>query len=45
MSTAEESTEKRRTITGIGAGNAMEWFDWNVYATFSAFFAPVLRRR
>lgn len=35
-----ERTEKRRTILGIGAGNAMEWFDWNVYATFSAFFAP-----
>ncbi|MFP5020252.1 MFS transporter [Pseudonocardia phyllosphaerae] len=31
--------EKRRTIVGIGAGNAMEWFDWNVYATFSTFFA------
>ena len=42
MSTAGERaarTEKRRTILGIGAGNAMEWFDWNVYATFSAFFA------
>ncbi|MEJ8277552.1 MFS transporter [Pseudonocardia spirodelae] len=35
-----ERTERRRTILGIGAGNAMEWFDWNVYATFSAFFAP-----
>ncbi|TCK21484.1 MFS transporter [Pseudonocardia endophytica] len=32
--------DRRRTILGIGSGNAMEWFDWNVYATFSAFFAP-----
>lgn len=31
--------DKRRTIFGIGAGNAMEWFDWNIYATFAAFFA------
>ena len=30
---------RRRTIFGIGAGNAMEWFDWNIYATFAAFFA------
>jgi MHS family alpha-ketoglutarate permease-like MFS transporter len=28
-----------KTIVGIGAGNAMEWFDWNIYATFAAFFA------
>lgn len=43
MSSTEQAaarTEKRRTILGIGTGNAMEWFDWNVYATFSAFFAP-----
>lgn len=30
---------KRKTIFGIGSGNAMEWFDWNIYATFAAFFA------
>jgi MHS family alpha-ketoglutarate permease-like MFS transporter len=30
---------KRKTIVGIGSGNAMEWFDWNIYATFAAFFA------
>lgn len=35
-----DRTDRRRTILGIGTGNAMEWFDWNVYATFSAFFAP-----
>ena len=37
--TPEQRRERRRTILGIGTGNAMEWFDWNVYATFSAFFA------
>jgi MHS family alpha-ketoglutarate permease-like MFS transporter len=26
-------------LVGLGAGNAMEWYDWGVYATFSAFFA------
>jgi MHS family alpha-ketoglutarate permease-like MFS transporter len=28
-----------RTIFGVGAGNALEWYDWNIYATFTAFFA------
>ncbi|WP_409182742.1 MFS transporter [Amycolatopsis sp. VS8301801F10] len=31
--------DRRRTLLGLGAGNAMEWFDWNVYATFASFFA------
>lgn len=31
--------DRRRTLFGLGAGNAMEWFDWNVYATFASFFA------
>ncbi|MBW0101260.1 MFS transporter [Pseudonocardia sp. KRD291] len=35
----DQRRERRRTIVGVGAGNAMEWFDWNIYATFSAFFA------
>jgi MFS transporter, MHS family, alpha-ketoglutarate permease len=26
-------------LTAIGIGNAIEWYDWNIYATFSAFFA------
>jgi MFS transporter, MHS family, alpha-ketoglutarate permease len=29
----------RRTLVAIGAGNAMEWFDWNIYATYSTFLA------
>jgi MFS transporter, MHS family, alpha-ketoglutarate permease len=28
-----------RTFVGVGAGNAMEWFDWGIYATFATFFA------
>jgi MFS transporter, MHS family, alpha-ketoglutarate permease len=30
---------RRRDLVGLGAGNAMEWYDWGIYATFSAFFA------
>jgi MFS transporter, MHS family, alpha-ketoglutarate permease len=26
-------------LVTIGVGNAFEWYDWNVYATFSVFFA------
>ncbi|WP_197320262.1 MFS transporter [Saccharomonospora sp. NB11] len=28
-----------RTLFGASAGNALEWFDWTVYATFSIYFA------
>ncbi|MBB3664620.1 MHS family alpha-ketoglutarate permease-like MFS transporter [Prauserella sediminis] len=31
--------DRARTLFGLGAGNAMEWFDWTVYATFASFFA------
>ena len=29
-----------KVLFGIGTGNAMEWFDWNIYALFAVFFAP-----
>ncbi len=32
----------RRTILGTGVGNAIEWYDWAVYATFAPFFAGQL---
>lgn len=34
-------TQKRKikVLVGTGIGNALEWFDWNVYVTFSAYFA------
>lgn len=27
------------TIMSTGVGNALEWYDWNVYAIFTPFFA------
>ena len=30
---------RAHTLFGIGSGNAMEWFDWGVYTTFTPFFA------
>ena len=34
------ATQSRaHTFFGIGSGNAMEWFDWGVYTTFTPFFA------
>lgn len=35
--TPKQSTFK--TIAGTGVGNALEWYDWNVYATFAVFFS------
>ena len=29
-----------RTLISASVGNAVEWFDWTVYATFLVFFAP-----
>lgn len=36
---AAPAQSRARTIFGIGAGNALEWYDWGIYATFTAFFA------
>ncbi|MGH4002403.1 MAG: MFS transporter [Pseudonocardiaceae bacterium] len=30
---------RRRVIVGAGVGNALEWYDWTVYAVFAPFFA------
>lgn len=35
--TNRQSTTK--TLLGTGVGNALEWFDWNVYGSFAAFFS------
>jgi len=32
----------RRTIIGTGIGNAIEWYDWAVYAAFAPFIAAAL---
>lgn len=31
--------ERRRILLGTGVGNAIEWYDWNVYVVFAPFFA------
>jgi MHS family alpha-ketoglutarate permease-like MFS transporter len=31
-----------RTLIGTGIGNAVEWYDWAIYATFSPFIASAL---
>src|SRR5438105_2397592 len=28
-----------RNLMSLSAGNAMEWFDWQIYSTLSVFFA------
>lgn len=33
--------ERRRAVVGTSLGNAIEWYDWNIYAVFSTVFAPV----
>lgn len=39
-STAEEHRPSwKRVIFGAGVGNALEWYDWSVYAVFAPFFA------
>jgi MFS transporter, MHS family, alpha-ketoglutarate permease len=36
---AQRPPARLAMLTAIGVGNAIEWYDWNIYATFSAFFA------
>jgi len=28
-----------RSLRAVGLGNALEWFDWTLYATFSVYLA------
>ncbi len=41
--TSAEPTERHRlpvrTLVAASIGNAIEWYDWTIYATFSIFFA------
>ena len=32
----------RRTLLGTGVGNMLEWYDWNVYATFAVYMSKQL---
>ncbi len=33
------AAQRRRVILGVGAGNALEWYDWTAYSIFAAYFA------
>ncbi|SNS82650.1 MFS transporter [Rhodococcoides kyotonense] len=37
--TADELPRKRRSLIGVSLGNALEGYDWAVYAVFAPFFA------
>lgn len=39
---ADERAAVRRTLVATGAGNAAEWFDWAIYATFASFISTQL---
>lgn len=38
-STSSRRQSPLKTLAGTGVGNALEWFDWNVYATFAVYFS------
>jgi MHS family alpha-ketoglutarate permease-like MFS transporter len=40
--TTATPADVRRTIIGTGIGNAVEWYDWAVYAAFAPFIAAAL---
>lgn len=33
------SPRRHRDLVAVNAGNTLEWFDWNIYAIFTPFFA------
>lgn len=37
-----KTQSKAKALFGIGAGNAVEWFDWAIYATFASFISGQL---
>lgn len=39
---AQERGTVMRTLLGTGVGNALEWYDWNVYASFAVYIAAQL---
>lgn len=36
---APREQSRAKTVFGTGVGNALEWFDWGIFAIFSPFFA------
>ncbi|HTE55203.1 MAG TPA: MFS transporter [Kofleriaceae bacterium] len=39
MTERMDGAGRRRGLVGASIGNALEWFDWNAYAIFAAYFA------
>ncbi|TDD51746.1 MFS transporter [Saccharopolyspora elongata] len=39
MSAPTAPLSRRKVLIGLGLGNAIEWYDWGVYAAYSVFFA------
>lgn len=39
---AAPATRQKRTVFATSFGNALEWFDWQIYATFAPFIAVQL---
>ncbi|MER6026441.1 MFS transporter [Streptomyces sp. NPDC001851] len=37
---ALDTASSRRSLRNATVGNVLEWYDWNVYAVFTPFFAP-----
>ncbi|WP_448852493.1 MFS transporter [Corynebacterium sp. 335C] len=35
-----QGQSSRRTLVTTGVGNALEWYGWGIYSTFSIYFAP-----
>ncbi len=36
---AQGNVSQKKVILAGTVGNAIEWFDWTIYATFAVFFA------
>ncbi|HEX6452852.1 MAG TPA: MFS transporter [Trebonia sp.] len=37
---ARPSTTSRRALLGLGLGNTLEWYDWQIFGLLSAFIGP-----
>ncbi len=44
VQTSNKSPRRARDLVAVNIGNAIEWFDWNVYAIFAPFFAAQIFR-
>ncbi len=39
---AAKKPSTARTLLGTGVGNALEWYDWNIYGSFAIYFSSQL---